>query len=52
MICGFSQAPPTSAASPLGERYLTGIPGIEHFAAGFDVLTGKIFKIIKKTVRF
>ncbi|CAK8672064.1 unnamed protein product [Clavelina lepadiformis] len=40
-VCGFTIPDTSNSAPPVGERYLTGISGIDEFAQGFDLLTGE-----------
>jgi len=39
-ICGVKVATSASNNLPKDERYFIGIPGIEGFGNGFDILTG------------
>uniref|UniRef100_H2YXC1 Uncharacterized protein n=1 Tax=Ciona savignyi TaxID=51511 RepID=H2YXC1_CIOSA len=41
LVCGYTINAGSSSKVPLGERYLTGISGINQFAQGFDLLTGQ-----------
>ncbi|XP_078492977.1 complement component C8 alpha chain-like [Ciona intestinalis] len=41
LVCGFTIDPGQSSKVPLGERYLTGISGINQFSQGFDILSGQ-----------
>ena len=51
VVCGYPlEAGQTSTGlTQWQERYLKGIPGINTFAAGFDLLTGKITNLHSKT---
>ncbi|XP_077973198.1 complement component C9-like [Styela clava] len=40
-ICGIPVTTTTSNTPPKSDRYFLGIPGIEKFSAGYDILTGK-----------
>ena len=42
LVCGYSRDPGSNSRPPLGERFLMGIPGIQEFASGYDILTGTL----------